>query len=165
MKRRPLKVFQAHLGFYDTVVAAPSQKAALEAWGAGRDEFAKGFATATRDPAAIEQALAHPGKVLKRPFGSKGDYKPDAEPVPIPKLTSRQQKASGAAARQKKSREAAERKEAERELKTAQQEEIRQLTELKKREAALAREKAAAHRKTQQRIARAKARLAGAARR
>ena len=30
---RPLKVFRAHLGFYDTVVAVPSQKAAAEAWG------------------------------------------------------------------------------------------------------------------------------------
>jgi len=31
---RRLKVFRAHLGFYDSIVAAPSQKAAAEAWGA-----------------------------------------------------------------------------------------------------------------------------------
>lgn len=85
MAARRLKVFQAHLGFYDTVVAAPSQKAALAAWGTGRGEFAKGFANVTDDPAAVRAALAHPGQVLKRPFGTTGEYRFDAAPVPQPK--------------------------------------------------------------------------------
>lgn len=66
-----LKVFQAHLGFYDAIVAAPSQKAAIAAWGAPQAEFRKGFATVTDDPDAVKAALAQPGVVLRRPFGSK----------------------------------------------------------------------------------------------
>ena len=33
---RKLKTYQTSLGFYDLAIAAPSMKAALEAWGAGR---------------------------------------------------------------------------------------------------------------------------------
>ncbi|MGH6889112.1 MAG: hypothetical protein ACREHF_07955 [Rhizomicrobium sp.] len=84
-----LKVFRADFGFYDTVVAAPSQKAALAAWGARPGEFAKGFASVTTEPRAVEQALAHPGTVLKRPIGSKGEYKPDADRIPVPKAALR----------------------------------------------------------------------------
>lgn len=65
-----LKVFTAAMGFYDTVVAAPSQKAALEAWGVHRNLFADGGAAAIDDPAAAAAALAHPGVVLRRPLGS-----------------------------------------------------------------------------------------------
>jgi hypothetical protein len=36
------KVFQAQFGFYDTVVAAPSQVAALRAWGIHQNLFAGG---------------------------------------------------------------------------------------------------------------------------
>jgi hypothetical protein len=80
------KVFRAHLGFYDTIVAATSQKAALLAWGAGPSEFAHGFAHVTEDPQAVEAALKQPGVVLKRPYGSKGAFKfqPD-----VPKLRKR----------------------------------------------------------------------------
>ena len=78
------KVFRAHLGFYDTIVAAPSQKAALAAWGASPSEFAHGFAKVTQDPQAIEAALAQPGVVLRRPYGTKGAFKlkPDAPVAP-----------------------------------------------------------------------------------
>jgi hypothetical protein len=47
MKGRRLKVFQAHLGFYDTIVAAPSQKAALEARGASSRKFRRELCTGT----------------------------------------------------------------------------------------------------------------------
>jgi colicin import membrane protein len=86
---RPLKVFRAHLGFYDTVVAVPSQKAAAQAWGAGAREFAQGFARVTDDPRAVEAALAQPGVVLRRPAGSKGAFKaePDAPEAARPTPT------------------------------------------------------------------------------
>ena len=69
-----LKVFRAHLGFYDSVVAVTSQKKALEAWGASALEFRHGFAAETSDPAAVRAALTSPGVVLRRPFGSDEDF-------------------------------------------------------------------------------------------
>jgi hypothetical protein len=65
-----LKVFQAHLGFFDTVVAAPSRAAALKAWGSRQDLFRDGQAREASDPNAITAALAKPGLVLRRPVGS-----------------------------------------------------------------------------------------------
>ena len=69
-----LKAFQAHLGFFDTIVAAPSQKAALEAWGSRQNLFHDGTAKPASDPDAIAAALAHPGVVLKRLAGSKDPF-------------------------------------------------------------------------------------------
>ncbi len=162
MAGRRLKVFRAHLGFYDTIVAAPSQQAALAAWGAGRREFANGFAQVTSDPAAVASALSRPGQVLKRPFGSKGEYKLQAAPVSAPKPTPAQHKASLAAARQRKGADAAQRRAAQLELRKAKQEEARALAELKRRAAELEREKIAAREDAKKRIARARARLSAA---
>ncbi len=69
-----LKVFSATIGFFDTVVATPSRRAALEAWGARQDLFGEGLAAATDDPAAKAAALAHPGTVLRRAAGSKSAF-------------------------------------------------------------------------------------------
>lgn len=158
MPKRPLKVFQAHLGFYDTVVAAPSQKAALEAWGAGKAEFAKGFARISSDPLAIESALANPGVVLRRPFGSSGPFKRDADPVRPPKVSPRQSRET-----KKRRKEAAKaaREAAERELREAEAEAKRARIEIRKREAEFAREKAEAETEARKRVARARARLRG----
>lgn len=156
MAKRVLKVFQAHLGFYDTVVAAPSQKAALEAWGAGKAEFAKGFAKATNDPAAVEAALANPGVVLRRPFGSNGPFKREADPVSAPKV-SPQQKRTAKERRRKAAKAALER--AARELREAEAEAKRTRAEIRKREAEFAREKVEVEREARKRIARARARL------
>ncbi len=71
---RPLKVFQAHLGFFDTVVAAPSRAAALKAWGSRQNLFRDGAAKETRDPSAIAAATAKPGVVLRRPVGSNAPF-------------------------------------------------------------------------------------------
>ncbi len=71
---RRLKVFQAHIGFYDTVVAAPSQAAALRAWGVRRNLFADGHAGITDDAQAIEAALAHPETPLRRAVGSNDAF-------------------------------------------------------------------------------------------
>ncbi len=70
MAGRKLKVFQAQFGFYDTVVAAPSQAAALRAWGVNQNLFASGEAKAATDEAAIAAATAHPETPLRRAVGS-----------------------------------------------------------------------------------------------
>jgi colicin import membrane protein len=156
MPGRRLKVFRAHLGFYDTVVAAPSQKAALEAWGAGAHEFSAGFAEVTSDPDAVTCASAHPGIVLKRPFGTKGPYKRDADPIRPPRATAKQRKSAAAAARKRQAEGAVERRQAERALRAAEREARQKLADIGQREAELQREKIAAR----EGIARAKSRLA-----
>src|SRR5437764_10987336 len=71
---RHLKVFQAHLGFYDTAVAAPSRAAALKAWGSRQNLFREGVASETKDAQAVTAALAKPGVVLRRPAGSNAPF-------------------------------------------------------------------------------------------
>ena len=71
---RKLKTYQTSLGFYELAVAAPSMKAAIEAWGADPDIFRLGFARQTDDPAIVEAAMASPGSVLRRSAGSKGKF-------------------------------------------------------------------------------------------
>ena len=70
-KGKRMKVFQTKLGFYDTVVAASSQAAALHAWGVHQNLFASGQARITDDVQAVKAALANPETPLKRPVGSK----------------------------------------------------------------------------------------------
>lgn len=70
MAGRRLKVFQAQFGFYDTVVAAPSQAAAMRAWGIHQNLFASGQARISEDPQAIRAALANPEIPLKRAVSS-----------------------------------------------------------------------------------------------
>ena len=69
---RKLKTYQTSLGFFDLTVAAPSMKAALEAWGADSNLFHQGAAKESEDPDVIAATLAAPGVVLKRPVGSNG---------------------------------------------------------------------------------------------
>jgi hypothetical protein len=65
-----LKVFRTPIGFHDAYVAAPSQKAALEAWGSDHNLFARGEAELVDDPALTAEPLAHPGRVIKRLRGT-----------------------------------------------------------------------------------------------
>ncbi len=81
-----LKVFQARLGFYDTVVAAPSQAAALRAWGTHQNLFADGEARSTVDPADVEAALAHPNVPLRRPVGTNEPFGLDPGLPRLPNL-------------------------------------------------------------------------------
>jgi hypothetical protein len=81
---RKLKTYVTTSGFFDLAVAAPSMKAALEIWGSTSNLFQKGFANETRDADVVKATLAHPGIVLKRPVGSKGAYKENAE---LPELS------------------------------------------------------------------------------
>lgn len=46
---RRLKTYTTSAGFFDLAVAAPSMKAALEAWGSTRNLFHEGFAKASED--------------------------------------------------------------------------------------------------------------------
>ncbi len=79
-----LKVFRAQMGFFESVVAAPSQKAALEAWGVRQDLFHEGLAEPTRDPEAVEAAVARPGAPLRRAAGSQDPFTADPAPPQAP---------------------------------------------------------------------------------
>jgi hypothetical protein len=81
---RKLKVFQAQFGFFDTVLAAPSQAAALRAWGTHRNLFATGHAKVATDEATIAAALEHPGTLLRRAVGSNEPFA--LEPTSLPKI-------------------------------------------------------------------------------
>ena len=82
MPRKPsrkLKTYQTSLGFYDQAVAAPSMKAALDAWGAKSNLFHQGIAKETDDPDIVAATMAAPGVVLRRPVGSDGPFTEHAE--------------------------------------------------------------------------------------
>jgi hypothetical protein len=55
---RKLKTYQTSLGFFDLAIAAPSMKAALEAWGADSNLFHQGAASRRAKPGAY---LAYDG--------------------------------------------------------------------------------------------------------
>jgi colicin import membrane protein len=76
---RRLKTYQTSLGFFDLAVAAPSMKAAAEAWGSKTNDFKRGFAKETNDPVIVAATMAKPGVVLKRPVGSNGAFSEHAE--------------------------------------------------------------------------------------
>jgi hypothetical protein len=79
-----LKVFQAQFGFYDSVVAASSQAAALRAWGTHQNLFADGQAHVTTDEATVKAALAHPETPLRRAVGSNDGF--ELNPTGLPKV-------------------------------------------------------------------------------
>ena len=74
-----MKTYQTSLGFYDQAIAAPSMKAALEAWGASSNLFHQGAAKETEDPDIVAATMAKPGVVLRRPVGSNGAFTESAE--------------------------------------------------------------------------------------
>ena len=76
---RKLKTFTTSAGFFDLAVAAPSMKAALEAWGSRSNLFQHGFAKVSEDPKIVAATMAHPGVVLRRPVGSTGAFSEHAE--------------------------------------------------------------------------------------
>jgi hypothetical protein len=98
-RKQTLKVYRTPIGFHDAYVAAPSQKAALEAWGSDANLFARGIAEQVDDPALTEEPLANPGAVIRRSRGTTAEQiaalppdrptgkaaKPDtAKPAPAP---------------------------------------------------------------------------------
>ena len=66
---KKLKTYETSLGFFDLAIAAPSMKAALEAWGADSNLFHQGAAKQSEDPDVVAATMAKPGVMLKRPAG------------------------------------------------------------------------------------------------
>ncbi len=73
-KAKKLKVFRTPIGFHDAYVAAPSMKAALEAWGSSTNLFSQGAAELVTDPKLTKAPLARPGEVVRVPRGSEGEH-------------------------------------------------------------------------------------------
>ncbi|ALR20983.1 hypothetical protein [Sphingobium baderi] len=101
-RKQKLKVFRTPIGFHDAYVAAPSQKAALDAWGSDTNLFASGAAEQVDDPELMREPLANPGKVIPRTRGTPAEHmaalpkdrprrmrKSDAKTSPPPKAASR----------------------------------------------------------------------------
>ena len=76
---RKLKTYTTSAGFFDLAVAAPSMKAALEAWGSNSNLFHQGFAKESDDPDIVADTMARPGVVLRRPVGTTGRFSEHAE--------------------------------------------------------------------------------------
>jgi hypothetical protein len=68
-RKQKLKVFRTPIGFHDAYIAAPSRKAALEAWGSTTDLFSAGIAEQVTDPKLTKEMLKRPGEVIRRPRG------------------------------------------------------------------------------------------------
>ncbi len=98
---RSLKVFKTHIGFFDLVVAAPSQKAAVAAWHASpAPVFARLCRNHERGRRGVA-VLAAPGQVLKRPARQ-------AHAFTRPNLTPGGAKADGAAKTGRRRRQGAQ---------------------------------------------------------
>jgi hypothetical protein len=137
---RKLKTYQTSLGFFDLAIAAPSMKAALEAWGADSNLFHQGAAKESKDPDVIAATMAKPGVILRRPVGTDRPFSEHAElPTDLggSRPTKAARKSKGPKAKQRSSRpvdKAAERKAAlayereqsSRELERAEEEAVRQ---------------------------------------
>lgn len=137
-----LKVFRTAIGFHDAYVAAPSRAAALRAWGADKDLFARGAAEEVDDPELTAEALARPGEVVRRSRGTAAEQ-----------LAALPPKAARKAAPEPPARKTREPKPdrteldaAEAALAAAEAGAKRALEEIAEREAALARERRAAER-------------------
>jgi hypothetical protein len=73
-RKQKLKVYRTPIGFHDAYVAAPSQKAALEAWGADVNLFASGIAEMVDDAALTRAPLNAPGIVVRVLRGSTAEH-------------------------------------------------------------------------------------------
>lgn len=143
-----MKTYQTSLGFYDQAIAAPSMKAALEAWGASSNLFHQGAAKETDDPDIVAATMAKPGVVLRRPVGSNGAFSESAElPTDLgeddgkrrpKKRAAKAPKKTSAKTPPRKSNDQAARKAAA----AFEKEERRREAERRKEEAARARERA-----------------------
>jgi len=130
---RKLQVYQTSQGFYDLLVAAPSMKAALEAWGAGSNLFQQGDARLSEDQRAISAALKKPGTVLRRPIGTDKAFAEQSGAPTVASLEARMPKAVASAPRSKPSIEAID---ANAERKTVLKYEKDQARQKREREAA-----------------------------
>jgi hypothetical protein len=139
---RTLKTYVTSMGFFDLAVAAPSMKAALQAWGAERNLFQHGYAKETQDPQIIAAAMAKPGIVLKRAVGSSGQFREHAElpkslPLERPKEAPRLERAQS----QSKVVNLEDERAARRAAIAFEKEQARRAKEIQKEEAVKARER------------------------
>jgi hypothetical protein len=98
---RKLKTFVTESGFFELAVAAPSMKAALKDWGIDVNLFQQGLARQTEDPAVIKAAESAPGRVLRRPIGSRQPFREGAE-LPEVKVSARKPQGSTKKAKSKR---------------------------------------------------------------
>ena len=77
-----LKLFKTVIGFHDAYVAGPSQKAALEAWGASTDLFSAGLAERIDDSGVCEAAFDKPGSIVTAKRGTTKEWTERAKPKP-----------------------------------------------------------------------------------
>lgn len=71
---RKMKVYRTPTGFHDAYVAAPSQKAALQAWGADANLFARGVAEVVTDPKLTKEPLSQPGVIVRKARGTAAEH-------------------------------------------------------------------------------------------
>ncbi len=138
-----LKVFRTPIGFHDAYVAAPSQKAALEAWGTDSNLFARGEAEVVTDEKLTAEPLASPGKVIRKlrateaeQFAALGEEKGAAKKHGKPEASKTRMPERPKPRPSRKALDAAERK-----LDEAEARQEREMEALKDREARLARER------------------------
>jgi len=134
---RPLKVFKTHIGFYDMVVAAPSMKAAADAWHASPRLFAQGLAGRTDEAEAVEAALQQPGIVLQRPHGKKAPWRAEPEKPVAPKQSARQKQMAAAREKERKRRAAAAERAAAKAARKAREDAAAELADIEEQEARL----------------------------
>jgi hypothetical protein len=156
MARAPkLKVFRMAVGFHDAFVAAPSQKAAAEAWGSDASVFSRGEAELVTDPKLTEEPLANPGKVIKRLRGTAEEQIAALGPDEAPKPA----KPSKAVPKPKPRPSRSALEEAEREMEQAKSRFAEARADLAAREAELERERKALEAKQRADTERLEARL------
>lgn len=135
-KPKKLKVYRTPIGFHDAYVAAPSQKAALEAWGSDANLFTRGVAEIVTDDALTAEPLANPGTVVKRLRGTADEQIAEAsKPAPAPKAESARRAKPKTKSRPRPSREAVD--EAEADLEKAEDRNRKEQKAIKQKIAAL----------------------------
>jgi hypothetical protein len=151
---RKLKVYRTPIGFHDAYVAAPSQKAALEAWGVDVNLFARGSAEEVTEPELTREPLEKPGTVFKRLRGSAKEQMEAVERAPSRRSPSAGPSLSrkAAPARRKPKPSRAELNAAEEALEKLQTAHRREAAALERKEKALERERRELERKQEREI-------------
>lgn len=147
---RKLKVFRTPIGFHDAYVAAPSQKAALAAWGADANLFARGVAEEVTDDALTAEPFARPGEIVRKVRGTLAEHMAALPKMPKPKAAkataTRRPEQSSVRQRPKPRPKRDQLAAAEAAVAEAQAEHLLILRDIADREAALAKERKDAER-------------------
>lgn len=158
---RALKVYRTAIGFHDAYVAAPSQKAALEAWGAASNLFAIGAAEVVTDPKLVAEPLGSPGKVVKRARGTLSEYLGHASSRDDDKsATGRSRRATNAVRKPKPRPSRADLTAAEAALAQAEESAKTEIAQFQRREAELRKQREAVEKSHETLIAKLEKRLA-----